>query len=214
MTLRPRLRPLLADQLGELPPTCTVCPLGSGLWPGAEPDGPAGWARAAQQDWGLCGVASYEDRELTGYLLFCPPLHVPRSGPQGGGPRSPDAAVVLSIRVVEGCTAEGIGRQLVQAAAARMVRVPGVHALEVRGRRDGASCVLPPVDFLERVGFQTSVEHPLEPQLRLELSRTQRWRTGLLDSALDRVSGWIRPLPPEPANRGRPGPVWEHRQSH
>ncbi|OYO12148.1 hypothetical protein CGZ98_08150 [Enemella evansiae] len=201
VTLRPRLRPLVAERLAELPLTCSECPLGATVRAGVEADhGPPGWARAAQQEWGLCGITGHEDGRLAGHLLFCPPLHVPRNGPQGGGPRSPDAAVVLSIRIDPGGTAEGLGRQLVQAAAARMVRVPGIHALEVRGSRHGGSCVLPPVEFLERVGFQVSTDHPLQPQLRLELSRTLRWRPGLLDSALDRVTGWIRPLPPEPAN--------------
>lgn len=215
MTLRPRLRPLFADQLHHLPATCPRCPLGASVVAGVDADDElSGWARAAQQEWGLCGIAGHQNGTLAGYLLFCPPLHVPRGAPQGGGPRSPDAAVVLAIRVLDGCTDEGLGRQLVQAAAARMVRVPGVHALQVRGSRTAGSCVLPPVDFLERVGFQVTVDHPVQPQLRLDLSRTLRWRPGLLNSALDRLGGWIQPLPPEPASRGGSTPAWEHRQGH
>ncbi|NNG20092.1 GNAT family N-acetyltransferase [Naumannella sp. ID2617S] len=204
MTERPRFRPIMVEQLPSLPRTCSGCALGEGVRPGLEADGNAAkWARAAQQEWGLCGISAQVGAELAGYLLFCPPLHVPRSGPQGGGPHGADAAAMLSIRVQPECAGVGIGRQLIQATAARAVRM-GLAALEVRATRVGPSCALPPVGFLTATGFEITVAHPVHPRLRLDLARTVRWRPGLLNSALGRLGDWVRPLPPEPASRVEP----------
>lgn len=196
---RPRLRILTTAGLAALPRTCSNCLLGPGITPGLESDGtPVGWARSAQTDWGFCGVCAYADSGLAGYLLVSPPLHVPRTGPQSGG-LSPDAAVVMSLRVVQAYAGSGIGRQLVQSVTARLTRTQ-FDALEVRGTAGPPCCALPAVGFLESVGFLPVDPHPLTPRLRLDFSRTRRWVPDLRP-AWERLLGWARPLPPAPAGR-------------
>lgn len=207
----PRLRSLSRQGLRGLPASCGSCPLGEGVT--VDPE--STWVRAAEDQWGQVGVVAVDPAKdpgpdaVMGYLLFCPPLHVPRRGPHQGGGLSPDAAVVLSIRVRPAYTGGGIGRQLVQAAAARVARADGLgrglrphrlRALEVRGTRLGGSCALPEVDFLQSCGFEISREHPLYPKLRLDLSSTVRWRWSL-SSSLERLAEWVRPAPPEPTTR-------------
>lgn len=199
---RPRLNTLTAAGLPALPTTCPGCVLGPGIAPGLDQRGePATWVRAAEIDWGFCGVTAHQDDRVVGYLLLTPPLHVPRTGPQSGGAMNPDAAVVMTVRVLEGYAGFGLGRQLVQAAAARLARTQ-FAALEVRGSTGPGVCALPPVRFLESVGFARIDAHPLTPRMRLDFSRTVRWVPDLRP-ALERLVGWARPLPPEPAGRVR-----------
>lgn len=206
---RARIRRLGVPDLHRLPPTCSACPLGTELHPGLDhaSNGAATWARAAEADWGFCGVGVVDQDRIVAYLLLSPPLHVPRVGPQSGFGLNPDAAVVMSVRVLEEYAGAGLGRQLVQAAAARIFRTPFV-ALETRGALGRGSCAVPPVGFLEAVGFRIIHPHPVQPGLRLELSRTVNWLPDLRP-ALDRVFDWVRPLPPAPAGRAQPG----HRRS-
>lgn len=201
---RARLTTLAAGNLSTLPQTCPVCLLGSGISPGLDPDAqPAPWARSAQNDWGFCGVAAYAEGAVVGYLLLSSPLHVPRLDPQSGA-LSPDAAVVMSLRVMAPYAGCGLGRQLVQSAAARLTRTQ-FEALEVRGSVRSRSCVLPPVGFLESVGFLPVDEHPLTPRFRLDFSRTLRWVPDFRPT-WERLIGWARPLPPAPAGRAPAGP--------
>lgn len=194
-----RLAHLTISNLSAVPRTCPTCLLGPGIVPGLEKDGePAAWARSAQNDWGFCGVAAYANGAVVGHLLLSSPLHVPRAGPQSGG-LNPDAAVVMNLRVLQPYAGCGLGRQLVQSAAARMIRTQ-FEALEVRGSIRPRCCALPPTGFLESVGFLPVDDHPLTPRFRLEFSRTVRWVPDLRP-AWGRLVGWVRPLPPAPAGR-------------
>lgn len=201
---RARIRRLGVLDLHRLPPTCPTCPLGASGQPGLDraANGAATWARAADADLGFCGVGVADQDRIIAYLLLSPPLHVPRVGPQSGFGLNPDAAVVMSVRVLEEYAGAGLGRQLVQAAAGRIARTP-FRALETRGAPGNGACVIPPVGFLEAVGFTTIHAHPIHPRLRLELSRTVSWLPDLRP-AFDRVAGWVRPLPPEPVGRAQP----------
>lgn len=211
-----RLKPLTREGLRRVPASCDTCPLG----PGSTIDPESTWVRAAEDEWGQVGVVAIDQArepgvdQVMGLLLFCPPLHAPRRGPHQGGGLSPDAAVVLSIRVRPEYAGSGVGRQLVQAAAARVARGHGLgsslvsgrfgphrlRALEVRGTRLGGSCALPEVDFLHSCGFEITRDHPVTPRLRLDLSSTVRWRWSL-SSSLERMADWVRPAPPEPTTR-------------
>ncbi|WP_432559390.1 GNAT family N-acetyltransferase [Granulicoccus sp. GXG6511] len=203
---RVRVRRLGTTDLHRLPETCPLCPLGAGHQPGLDPggNGAATWARAAETDWGFCGLGIVQQDRVVAYLLLASPLHVPRVGPQSGFGLNPDAAVVMSVRVLEQYARLGLGRQLVQAAAARMVRTP-FQALETRSTTGRSGCAIPPPGFLEAVGFTVIDPHPLDPRYRLDLSRTVRWVPDLRP-AFDRVLDWVRPLPPEPAGRAHQGP--------
>ncbi|GAB3709215.1 hypothetical protein [Mariniluteicoccus flavus] len=199
---RSRLRPFHVEHLAALPPTCRDCPLGDGVATGFDPDGSvASWVRASEAEWGQAGVASWHGDRIIGFLLLSTPLHVPRTGPQSGVAFHRDSAIVMTLRVLDEYARAGTGWQLVQAAAACVAKGPRTfHALETEAIRGRASCALPSAEFLESAGFEVCREHPVRPRLRLDLSRTVRWKPDLAKTA-DRLTAWVRPLPPEPASR-------------
>ncbi len=182
-----RIRPLTAAQLPELPDPCAQCTfwemsLGDLASPGeAHRDGTevkAEWARAVTERWGYCGVRATDDGRTIGYLTMAPAALVPRLGAFATTPVSPDAAVVLSAKVVEGYRGVGLGRQLVQAAAGLVLR-RDIRALEAVGTyREGPSCLLP-AGWLEAVGFAVVRDHPITPRLRMNLQSTARWKPDL-----------------------------------
>ena len=202
--MRPRFRRFGTADLHRLPPTCPGCPLGAELQPGLDPagNGAATWARAAEAEWGFCGLGVVDEDRVVAYLLLTSPLHLPRNGPQSGFGVNPDAAVGMSVRVLEEYAGCGLGRQLVQAAAARIARTQ-FQALETRACPGAGACAIPPAGFLEAVGFTAIQPHPLNPRYRLDLSRTVRWLPDWRP-VFDRVLDWVRPLPPAPAGRARP----------
>lgn len=198
-----RIRRLGVADLHRLPSTCPACPLGPGHQPGLDPRNQeiAAWARAADADWGFSGLGIVQGDRVVAYVLLAPPLHVPRVGPQSGFGLNPDAAVVMALRVLPAYAGSGLGRQLIQGAAARMTRTP-FEALEARGAPGATpgACCIPPAGFLEAVGFTVIDPHPAHPRYRLDLARTVRWMPDLRP-AVDRVLDWVRPLPPAPAGR-------------
>lgn len=208
MKSRARIRRIGVQDLHALPTTCPGCPLGAGRYVGLEAiNGAATWARAAENDWGFCGLAMFHVEQVVGYLLLTSPLHVPRAGPQSGYGLNPDAAVVMSLRVNPEYVGQGVGRQLVQAAAARIARTP-FRALEVRSTFGEPSCAVPPAGFLEATGFDLIDSHPLHPRYRLDLSRTVRWAPVVMPT-VQQLLGLVRPLrplPPEPAGRAHSEP--------
>lgn len=197
-----RLRPFHVKHAASLPTTCRRCPLGVAETPALGEGGAASWLRHAEEEWGQAGVACWDEGEIVGYLLVSAPLHVPRSGPQSGVAQRPDAAVVMSLRVVDEYARLGLGRQLVQAAAAMIARGPApFRALEVEAARGAAACALPPAEFLESVGFEVCRPDPVRPRLRLDVDRTVRWRPQVSGAVMERLTAWARPMPAEPANR-------------
>ena len=139
---------------------------------------------------------------------MAPARYVPRLGAFATTPVSPDAAVILSARVVEEFRGKGIGRQLVQSAAGLVVR-RDIRALEAVGTYpDGPSCMLP--DGLAGGGGLPVVRpHPITPRLRMDLQsdialatrprrrlapagragHPARWRTGARLVRAPRVRG-------------------------
>lgn len=187
---RRRYRPLVPGALGRL----ADCPLGSDVPRGTD----AAWARAATDQWGLCGVVAVEDEVVVGHLLVCPTLHLPAGHPLAQWSRTPETAAVLELHVVEGAM-RGTRRQLVQTIAGRLTgRVGGIEA---------AGAVTPPgcewleVAWAEGVGFTASEWLVERARLRLDMSSTLTWRPGLR-SAWGLVQGWVEhPLSPEPSSR-------------
>nr|WP_294693705.1 GNAT family N-acetyltransferase [uncultured Friedmanniella sp.] len=200
-----RFRPMTAADLADLPEPCAGCTFWeSGLADLATSSEHRGvptkqeWAEGVTRRWGYCGVAAYNDNELIGYLTLAPANHVPRLAAFATTPVSPDAAVVMAVRVAEEHRGHGIGRQLVQSAAALVAR-RDIRALEAVGSyHHGPSCMLPAA-FLERVGFTVVRPHPVTPRLRMDLQATQRWRPDL-GAAWNRLTGLVtQPAAPEPA---------------
>ena len=148
--------------------------------------------------WGYCGVLALHEETPIGHLCMAPAQYVPRLGAFATTPVSPDAAVILSARVVEEFRGKGIGRQLVQSAAGLVVR-RDIRALEAVGTyHDGPSCMLPAA-WLEAVGFAVVRPHPITPRLRMDLQTTLRWPD--LGAAWHRLAGLVSsPATPEPAS--------------
>ncbi len=204
-----RFRPMTAADLAELPEPCGGCT----FWESSLADlatssehRRAGtkqeWAEAVTAHWGYCGVAAYNDHELIGHLTLAPAGHVPRLGAFASTPVSLDAAVVTSVRVAEAHRGHGVGRHLVQTAAALVAR-RDIRALEAVGTyHQSPSCMLP-VGWLERVGFTVVRPHPVTPRLRMDLQSTQRWLPDL-GAAWSRLTGLVtQPAAAEPATYAR-----------
>ena len=204
-----RFRPMTAADLADLPEPCGAC----SFWQSSLVDLATSsdqrraatkqeWAEAVTRHWGYCGVAAYNDTELVGHLTLAPAGHVPRLGAFATTPVSPDAAVVVSVRVAEKHRGHGVGRHLVQHAAALVAR-RDIRALEaVATYHEGPSCMLA-AGWLESVGFTVVRPHPVTPRLRMDLQATQRWRPGL-SAAWSRLTGLVpQPAAVEPATYAR-----------
>jgi GNAT superfamily N-acetyltransferase len=201
-----RIKPLRASDLASLPEPCSRCT----FWEASLSDlatssdhrdgaqAKLEWAEAVTARWGYCGVMAVNDGDIIGFLTMAPASLVPRLGAFATTPVSQDAAVVLSVRVVEDFQHKGIGRQLVQSAAALAVR-RDIRALEAVGTyREGPSCMLP-ATWLESVGFAVARPHPVTPRLRMDLQTTLRWKPDL-GAAWQRLTGLVpQGAPPEPA---------------
>lgn len=204
-----RVRPLLERDLARLPLTCPRCVLGSSSLVDAD----SGWASAAVDRFGLCGVVAVIDHHAVGYLLLSPALNVPATHPIAHGARTPDSAVVMSVRVLEDHRGSGVGKHLVQSAAARLLRQ--ANCLEAIGTSGNPSCQTPPLNWLESVGFVPCDDPVGTPaglgpptrrlpggiaapvRMRLDLSSTVTWRPDL-QWAKSWVGGWAgRPAQPE-----------------
>ena len=201
-----RIRPLTAPDLSQLPDPCSRCT----FWESSLSDlatssdhrdraeAKLEWAEAVTGRWGYCGVMAVNDGEVIGFLTMAPAGYVPRLGAFATTPISQDAAVVLSVRVVEEFQGKGIGKQLIQSAAGLLVR-RDIRALEAVGTwRTGPSCMLP-ATWLESVGFAVVRPHPVTPRLRMDLQATVRWMPDL-GAAWQRLTGLVpQGAPPEPA---------------
>lgn len=183
-----------ALRVGELDllPVCRECD--------AVPPGTS-WAQAAVDRWGLCGMAAVAGRRVVGYVLIAPALNAPRRAAVARAPHQADSALLLAAHVQPAQRRNGLGRALVQGVAARLVR-SGTPCIEAVGSVLGGTCATPPLLWLEGVGFVVSVEHPIRPQLRLDLDRAVPWRLDLR-AAWDRIAGAVVPpiAPPAPAGR-------------
>lgn len=204
-----RFRPMTAADLAALPEPCARCTFWEAsladLATSSDRHGAATkqeWAEAVTRHWGYCGVAAYDDQQLIGHLTLAPAMFVPRLGAFATTPVSPDAAVLMSVVVAEEHRGHGVGRHLVQSAAALVAR-RDIRALEAVGtHRDGPSCMLP-VGWLEAVGFAVVRPHPVTPRLRMDLQTTVRWRPDL-GAAWNRLTGLVaQPAAAEPATYTR-----------
>jgi hypothetical protein len=217
-----RLASLTLDNLDDLPRRCRRCvfweldPLARDV---AEESGDVelekeAWVSATLLEWGSCGKLLYVDSTPAGYLLYAPPVYVPRSVAFPTSPVSGDAVLLMTGRVVNEFQGGGLGRMLLQGAAKDLTR-RGVRAIEAFGslvppgdeqgaggddstteaktRRPRGSCVVP-ADFLLAVGFKTVRPHYRYPRLRLDLKNALSWREDV-EVALERLLGSMNPEP-------------------
>lgn len=173
-----RLRPLAAASLSALP-SCARC--------GSRHLDDQQWARAAEQRWGLVGVGAVNNSRTIGYLLFAPAMNLPAGHPAQGWAPKADAAAIVSVYIEPDFRHFGVGKQLVQSAAARLVDQAPV--LEAAGSLGLPSCSAAPETWLSHHGFQrdcpgngASIQRQspeARVHMRMELNRTVKWRPSL-----------------------------------
>jgi hypothetical protein len=197
-----RLANITLDNLDDLPRRCRRCVFWE-LDPvhreRAEQAGdPAlekeAWVSSVLLEWGSCGKICYVDGVPAGYVLFAPPMYVPRSVAFPTSPVSADAALLMTAHILPEFVGGGLGRILVQGVAKDLVK-RGLKALEAFGDLAwaGPSCVLP-AEYLLAVGFKTVRPHPRYPRLRLEIKGTVSWREDV-EYALERLFGSVSATP-------------------
>jgi GNAT superfamily N-acetyltransferase len=150
------------------------------------------WISATLLEWGSCGKIVYVDGVPAGYVLFAPPLYVPRSVAFPTSPVSADAALLMTAHIVPEFQGGGLGRMLVQGVAKDLTR-RGIRAIEAFGdlKWEKPSCVLP-AEYMLAVGFKTVRPHHRFPRLRLELKSAISWREDV-EVALERLLGSMSP---------------------
>ncbi|SBW29153.1 N-acetyltransferase GCN5 [Candidatus Protofrankia californiensis] len=117
---------------------------------------------------------------------------MPRSVAFPTSPVSPDAVLLMTVKILDDFAGQGLGRILVQAIAKDVFR-RGFRAIEAFGdlKGEGARCVVP-ADYLLAVGFKTVRPHRRWPRLRLEVKNTVSWREDV-EVALERLLGSMAP---------------------
>jgi GNAT superfamily N-acetyltransferase len=193
------------DNLDDLPGRCRKCvfwhldPVGleRAIEAGDTEFEKESWVSATLLEWGSCGKLVYVDGVPAGYVMFAPPVYVPRSVAFPTSPVSADAVLLMTGHILPEFTGMGLGRMLVQGVAKDLIR-RGVKAVEAFGDRnwEAPACVLP-ADYLLSVGFKTVRPHPRYPRLRLELKTAVSWREDV-EVALERL---LQSMSPEGALR-------------
>jgi len=155
------------------------------------------WISSMLLEWGSCGKIVYVDSVPAGYVLYAPPLYVPRSVAFPTSPVSADAVLLTTAHVLDEFGGGGLGRVLVQSVAKDLTR-RGTKAIEAFGdlKWEQPACVLP-AEYLLAVGFKTVRPHLRFPRLRLELKTALSWREDV-EVALERL---LRTMTPERALR-------------
>lgn len=167
----PRLSPLTVAEVQQWP--CPYC--GRRL-----PKGTA-WLTRAEEQWQRCGVKAMNGETVVAVLAMAP------GHPSG-------VAQIKMVWVRPEDARAGLGRQLVQAAAAEALRLNLSQIVAVGGRGQ-LSCATPPEGFLRATGFSQA---PGESLWRLDLSQSVLERSGLA-----RISRFLRAwghAGPEPAS--------------
>jgi GNAT superfamily N-acetyltransferase len=197
-----RLVNITLDNLDELPGRCRRCvywELDPVAAERAEKAGDPGlekeaWVSATLLEWGSCGKLVQVDGVTAGYVVFSPPLYVPRSVAFPTSPVSGDAVLLTTGHVLPEFSGQGLGRMLIQGVAKDLVR-RGVKAIEAYGdaKWTAPGCLVP-ADYLLAVGFKTVRPHHRFPRLRLEVKTTLSWREDV-EVALERLLGSMTPEP-------------------
>ncbi len=154
------------------------------------------WVSATLLEWGSCGKVVYVDSMPAGYVMYAPPVYVPRSYAFPTSPVSADAVLLMTGQVLPEFAGGGLGRLLLQSLAKDLTR-RGVKAIEAFGdlnhNPEAPACVLP-AEHLKAVGFKTVRPHHRFPRLRLELKSAVSWREDV-EVAIEKLLGSMTPDP-------------------
>jgi GNAT superfamily N-acetyltransferase len=135
-----RVASLTLDNLDDLPSRCRRCvawELDPVARERAEESGDPGlekeaWVSSVLLDWGSCGKIVYVDAVPAGYVLYAPPVYVPRAVAFPTSPVSADAVLLMTATVRPEFAGGGLGRMLVQSVAKDLSR-RGIKAIEAFG---------------------------------------------------------------------------------
>jgi hypothetical protein len=195
-----RLASITLDNLDDLPSRCRRCvfweldPVSQAraLEVGDSALEKESWVSTVLLQWGSCGKIVYVDGAAAGFMLYAPPLYVPRSVSFPTSPVSADAVLLMTANILAEFTGGGLGRMLVQGLVKDLSR-RGIRAVEAFGdlEPDGLSCMIP-ADYLLAVGFKTVRPHLRYPRLRLEVKTAMSWREDV-EVALERLLGSMTP---------------------
>ena len=161
--------------------------------------GEEAWVSAMLLEWGSCGKIAYVDGVPAGYVLYAPPLYVPRSVAFPTSPVSADAVLLMTASILSEFQGGGLGRMLVQGVAGVTSTRRSVKAIQVRsatcegGRRTemgSPACCKPTICW--RSGFKTVRPHLASRACCLELKTTVSWREDV-EVALERLLGSMSP---------------------
>jgi GNAT superfamily N-acetyltransferase len=150
------------------------------------------WISSTLLEWGSCGKLVYVDGVPAGFVMYAPPLYVPRSVAFPTSPVSADAALMMTAHILPEFQGGGLGRMLVQGVAKDLTR-RGLRAIEAFGdlKWEKSGCVMP-AEYMLAVGFKTVRPHHRYPRLRLELKSAVSWREDV-EVALERLLGSMSP---------------------
>ncbi|WP_420176338.1 hypothetical protein [Luteococcus sp. OSA5] len=208
MRRNPRVHLVVPGDLPRLLPTCQ----GHGNLDGLLQDPSASWARAAMDQWGLCGAALLDDQaQPCAQMMICPGLQLPTGHPLVNWSKTPEAAYLLALVTTPASdprpTAEDPRVKVLVQALARQLSGQ-VATVEAAARRESGTCLEPPSAWLAAAGFTVVPEARADGRvrMRLDLESTVRWRPGL-GRARALLEGLVpRPLPPvEPTGRDGQG---------
>jgi GNAT superfamily N-acetyltransferase len=195
-----RLVNITLDNLEDLPTRCRRCvfwELDPVSMQRAEDAGdPAlekeAWISSTLLEWGSCGKLIYVDSVPAGFVMYAPPLYVPRSVAFPTSPVSADAALMMTAHILPEFQGGGLARMLVQGVAKDLTR-RGLRAIEAFGdlKWEKPGCVMP-AEYMLAVGFKTVRPHHRFPRLRLELKSAVSWREDV-EVALERLLGSMSP---------------------
>jgi GNAT superfamily N-acetyltransferase len=195
-----RLVNITLDNLEDLPTRCRKCvfwELDPVSMQRAEDAGDPelekeAWISSTLLEWGSCGKLVYVDGVPAGFVMFAPPLYVPRSIAFPTSPVSADAALMMTAHILPEFQGGGLGRMLVQGVAKDLTR-RGVRAIEAFGdlKWEKPGCVMP-AEYMLAVGFKTVRPHHRFPRLRLEIKSAVSWREDV-EVALERLLGSMSP---------------------
>lgn len=162
------------------------------------------WARAAQDAWGLCGVALCEEELPVVRLLVGPALHLPGDHPLGRFALHASSAQLVAL---QGSPDEVAVRQLVQHLARHLVgRVPSMQAAASAPGSTARCDQAPPLELLQAAGFCSVEEFHAEGLHRVELALDRTVIGVGWQRARAMVEGLLpgRVAPPEPSTRHLP----------
>lgn len=184
-----KLRPLMLEDLGQLPAGCGGC----AFWESAgvrerrcgatcDMELQSAWWRRVTDEWGACGRVAFEDDEILGFIKYAPSRYFPQVDTFPNPPKDSGVPLITCLHISADARHHGLGTVLLRAA---------LKDLQARGERrveafsfseSGATTADMPMlsmPFLLRNGFTVSRPNPSYPLMRLDLKALVAWQDNL-----------------------------------